>query len=325
MAKTRFNLYYRLQYLAFRVVETIVRSISIETAVALARAIGLVWWYLDKRHRQIADEHLRMAFGDKMSAERREQVIKGVYLHFAVVGAEVLKFAQVIHRDNWRDYIDFAHSERLFDVLARGRGAVVATGHLGTFELISYFFNLTSPPMLAVGRKFDNPYMDKWLWASRERMGERVINKKGGLKRMGLALRRGEVIGFVADQDAGRRGVFVDLFGKKASTYESFAALALMMKVPIVPGYACRVGHPMKYRIYVDRPIEPVDTGNRKRDTHAIVQEFNRRLEKYITEFPEQWLWLHRRWKTRPPGEEAQIQAQTRTSAVVATAAVNGG
>jgi len=318
MAKTRSNLYYRLEYIAFRVVETVVKSISIETAVALAQFIGRVWWYFDRRHREIADGHLRMAFGDKMSAERREQIIRDMYLHFAVVGAEMTKFAQVIHRNNWRDYIDFVHPERLFDVLARGRGAVVATGHLGNFELISYFFNLTSPPMLAVGRKLDNPYMDAHLWATRERMGERVVNKKGGLKRMGLALRRGEVIGFVADQDAGRRGVFVELFGKKASTYSSFAALAGMMRVPIVPGYACRVGHPMKYRIYVDWPIEPADTGSRQRDIETTAAEFNRRLEKYITEFPEQWLWSHRRWKTRPPEELAQTAATPEATPVAA-------
>jgi len=311
MAKQKSNLYYRCEYIAFRIAETIVRIMPIETALAATRLLGLIWWFFDKRHRQVADDNLRLAFGDKMPQARRDQIIKDMYCHFAMMAAEVFKFSQVIRRDNWREHVEFQHSERLFDVLARGRGSVVATGHLGNFELISYFFNMTAPPMLALGRRLDNPYLNDFLWAKREQAGQRVISsKKGALKHMALALRHGDVVAFVADQDAGRRGVFVELFGKKASTYGSFAALAVMMKVAVVPGYACRVGHPMKYRIYVDQPIEPVDTGDRQRDIETIAGEFNRRLERYITEFPEQWLWTHRRWKTRPPEEIAANETQ---------------
>jgi KDO2-lipid IV(A) lauroyltransferase len=218
--------------------------------------------------------------------------------------------------------VDWQHRDHLDEVLARGRGAITATGHLGNFELISYLFNMTSPSMLAVGRSLDNPYLNDYLWATRERMGERVISKKGALKRIALALRHGDCVGFVPDQDAGRRGIFADLFGKKASSHASFAALALKMKVAVVPGYACRVGYPMKYRIYADRPIEPVDTGDWQRDLQAIVQEFNHRLEKYITEFPEQWLWTHRRWRTRQA--EKQKEAETKKGEVIGNIAAGG-
>ena len=306
MAKRTSNAYYLFEYAVFRVIETVVRILPIEIALWVARGGGLLWMLFGKR--QTTENNLRLAYGDTISDERRRQIARGSVEHFAMMAIEIMKFDQVIQRHNWSDHIDFQHGERLFDVLARGRGAVVATGHLGNFEMISYFFNLTSPSMLAVGRRLNNPYVDAHFWATRKRMGERVINKKGGLKRMALALRQGDCIGFVADQDAGRSGVFADLFGTKASTYSSFAALALMMKVPVVPGYCCRVGHPMRYRIYVDRPIEPVDTGDRERDIFNIVQEFNHRLEKYVREFPEQWLWGHRRWKTRPPEELAQTQ-----------------
>ncbi len=314
MAKKKSNVYYRIEYVAFRLVEGIVKALPLETALAITRGIGFVWWFLDKKHRGIADGNLRLAFGDTMTESRRQQVIKDMYQHFAMMAAEVVKFSQVIRRDNWRNYIDWQRRDHLDEVLARGRGAVLATGHLGNFELISYLLNLTSPSMLAVGRRLENPYLNEYLWSSRARAGQRVISsKKGALKRMALELRHGSVIGFVADQDAGRRGVFADLFGKKASTYPSFAGLAMMMRVPIVPGYACRVGQPMKYRIYADAPIEPPNTGDRDRDILTMVQEFNHRLEKYIREFPEQWLWSHRRWRTRPseerPAEAAKSEA----------------
>ena len=303
MAKPRSDLYYRLEYTAFRIVETILKAMPIGAAIVIGRLIGYAWWFFDKRHRQIAHEHLLHAFGDKLTEARRQEIIRGVYLHFVMVAVEVTKFAQVINRSNWRQHIDLRGKERLDEALARGNGVVVVTGHLGNFELSSYILNLSDPPMLAVGRQLDNPYLDKHLWASRERIGQRVINKRGGLRQMAMTLRRGEVIGFVADQDAGKHGVFVDLFGREASTYPSFASLALRAKAPIIPGYACRVGQPMRYRLYLDRPIEPVDTGDRERDIRNILQEYNHRLEKYVTEFPEQWLWTYRRWKTRPPGE----------------------
>ena len=321
MSKRKPDILYRLEYMAFRTVETIVRTIPLETAIAIAQYIGLILWLFDKRHRQIAHENLCLAFGDKMSESRRQEIIRGVFQHFAVMVLEMIKLPQVIRRDNWREYVDFQHSERLFDVLNRGRGAVIATGHLGNFELSSYFFNMTEPPMLAVGRRLNNPYMDDYLWANRKRLGERIVRKKGGIKHMVRALRRGECIGFVADQDAGRNGLFVDFFGRKASTHVSFAALAFRMKIPIIPGYSCRVGHPMKYRIYMDWPIEPVDTGDPDHDIRVMVQEFNHRLEKYIREFPEQWLWTHRRWKTRPSEELAQVENKT-AEAVAPGAAV---
>ena len=318
MSRHKPDILYRLEYIAYRTIETLARIIPLEVAIAIARCIANVWWFFDRDHRQVAHENLCLAFGDKMSESRRQEIIRGVFLHIAVMVLEMIKLPQVIRRGNWREYVDFQHGERLFDVLNRGGGVVIATGHLGNFELSSYFFNMTEPPMLAVGRRLNNPYLDDYLWANRERLGERIVRKKGGIKYMATALRRGECIGFVADQDAGSKGLFVDFFGRKASTHASFAALAFRMKVPILPGYACRVGHPMKYRIYIDWPIKPVDTGDPDHDIRVMVQEFNHRLEKYITEFPEQWMWTHRRWKTRPPEELAQTAATPEATPVAA-------
>jgi KDO2-lipid IV(A) lauroyltransferase len=298
-----------MEYTAFRLVETVVRIAPIGVGLAVSHVIGFLWWCFDKKHRQVAHDNLRIAFGDTISEERRQQIIKGMYLHFSMVALEFIIGPRLIRRDTWPEFIDFRARRLVESAIARGRGVVMVSGHFGNFELLSYLLNMAGHSMLAAGKDLANPYMDGYMWRYRARLGERVINsKRDALRRMALALRRGECAGFIVDQDAGRRGIFADFFGKKASTHATFASFALTAKAPVLPGYACRVGLPMKYVIHSDPPIEPVATGDRERDVRAIVEEVNRRLESFIRQYPEQWLWTHRRWKTRPPEEAPKAE-----------------
>ena len=287
------------EYLFFRLMILIIRTLSIESVHALMRGLANVAWAVDWWHRRIIMENLQQAFGNSLSVQKKERIGRASLQHFLMMAAEVVKLPQLVNNQNWEQFLEFDNRLRLREILASPGGLVFVTGHLGNFELGSYIFWLRGHSIHGVARRLDNPLIDGWVREFRASIGERVIpSKLGALGQMLKILSEGGRIAMIADQDAGIRGVFVDFFGRKASTQSSFAGLALSANCPVVPIYTYRVGKGFKYRTFVDEPILPVNTGDYHKDVERILLEFNRRLEGYIRAHPEQYLWAHRRWKT---------------------------
>jgi Kdo2-lipid IVA lauroyltransferase/acyltransferase len=150
----------------------------------------------------------------------------------------------------------------------------------------------------------DNPYISKYLYGVRERAGQKIIDKKGAAELFGKVASSGATIGFIADQDAGNKGIFVDFFGRKASTYKSIGLLALTEKLPIVVGYAKRIENRFFFEIGCTRIIMPEEWANQKDPLLCVTAEYTKAIETFVREDPTQYWWLHRRWKHRPKGEE---------------------
>lgn len=190
------------------------------------------------------------------------------------------------------------------------RGAIMLTGHFGNYELLGYTLCRLGISLNAVMRPADNPLINRYLVASRQAGGLELLYKKGVSAVAEEVIDRGRALCFIADQDAGRKGLFVEFFGRKASTYKSIGLLAMLKRVPIIVGYAVRVRRGFHYRIAIERVIQPPEWENQAHPLEWITQTFSTALENAIRRWPEQYLWVHRRWKHRPKQEQPNRAAR---------------
>jgi KDO2-lipid IV(A) lauroyltransferase len=239
-----------------------------------------------------------MAFPEKPDSER-EAILDGT---FRSIGRVLLAFARFpsINRQTVGQWIHYHGYEHFEAALARGKGVLFATGHLGTWELSAFSHALMSAPMGVVVRPLDNPHLDAFVERRRGLSGNRLIGKRDFARPILQALRRNEAVGILVDQNVvPEDGAFVDFFGKLACSGTTFARLAFRSGSAVIPGFAFWSDQEQRHilHFYPEIPM----TGDLEADTAAI----QKAVEKAIREHPDQWLWIHRRWKTRPPGEAA--------------------
>ena len=178
------------------------------------------------------------------------------------------------------------------------------TGHYGNWEILGYVLATLGFESTAVARPLDNPYINEWVFGVRERQGQKVVGKKGATHEITGLLGSGGAVGFVADQNAGHKGIFVDFFGRKASTYKSIGLLAMQYEVPVLIGYSRRIDGRFRFKLATQDIIWPADWKDQPDPLVYITQRYTKAIEDFVREDPSQYLWLHRRWKTRPKGEE---------------------
>ena len=190
--------------------------------------------------------------------------------------------------------------------MGRDRGIIFLTGHFGNWEIVGYTMACLGFPTTAVARHLDNPYLNNHILGLRQKRGLTILDKRGATGAIPDILQNNGSVGFIADQDAGRKGCFVDFFGRKASTYKSIALLAMQYEVPVVVGYGKRLSREFDFEIGIARYIVPEEWKDKDDPKLYITQEYTRALEDVIRRAPEQYLWVHRRWKHRPDGTKSQ-------------------
>lgn len=249
------------------------------------------------RLRRVALRNLEMALPE-LERHARVRMVDGVFRSIARLLVAFARFPR-INRDNIAQWIRYEGYEHFEAAQRRGNGVLLATAHLGNWELSAFAHALLSAPMHIVVRPLDNPRMDALVARRRALSGNRLIEKKDFARSILGALRANEAVGILIDQNASLdNGVFVDFFGIPACAGAGFAKLAAHSGAAVIPGFALW-SH--EERRYILRFYPPVDmTGDAHTDT-ACLQKI---LETVIREHPDQWLWIHRRWKTRPPGEK---------------------
>ncbi len=248
------------------------------------------------RLRGVAMRNLSLAL-PALGEARRAEIADGVFRSIARLLVSFAKFPS-IRKDNLDRWIRWEGAEYFRDALRRGRGVLFATGHLGNWELSAYAHALLAEPMSVVVRPLDNPLIDRMVEHRRARSGNRPIYKKDFARGILKALAANEAVGILIDQNASDEGaIFVDFFGLRASASTGFAKIAARSGALVIPGFALWSDEERRYvlRFYPPVPI----TGDAAADTQALAST----LETVIRAHPDQWLWIHRRWKTRPPGE----------------------
>lgn len=298
----------RLQYPALRIWAMLMGCFPIELNLRTARVMGRVWWLLMKRHRERAMENLRYAFGDQYDESRLREIAKRSFEHFAQVFlVELVMTPRLITEWSWSRHVELDNLGPALRELLGKRATIMLTPHFGNFELMGYTIAKLGLPIVAIMRPLDDPRANDFLVRTRKAGGLTVLFKKGAMEAADGILRDAGSLCFIADQDAGRKGVFVDFFGRKASTYKSIGLLAMRHRAAIVVGSAARTRRGFHYRISVERIIQPEEWELKDNPLLWVTQEFSHAMERSIRRHPEQYLWMHRRWRHRPK-EERQAE-----------------
>ncbi len=247
------------------------------------------------RLRRAAMRNLELAMPEKSEAERRF-IVDGVFRSIARVMLAIARFPR-IGRGNIGEWIRYEGFEHFEQALARGRGVLFATAHLGNWELSAFAHALLTAPMHVIVRPLDNPLIDRLIAERRTLSGNRLIEKKDFARSIFKALAGNEAVGILTDQNASLdQGIFVDFFGVPACAGTGFAKIAARSGAAVIPGFALWSEQERRYVLRFYPPVEM--TGRAEDDTRRL----HAQLEAVIREYPDQWLWIHRRWKTRPPG-----------------------
>ncbi|MDA1007426.1 MAG: lipid A biosynthesis acyltransferase [Planctomycetota bacterium] len=295
------------QYAALRGIYGFLHTFPINANLHTADVVGSVFFNWSTRHRERAITHLRAAYPEWPDAEVRRIAERSVRHMIRMFMVETIQTPRLIHPGSWHRHVEVPDGDpkfqRALQILLEGRPAIFVTGHSGNWELLGFALSLLGFPMTALARPVDNPYLDKWIVGVREARGLSILSKFGASDAAVDVLRQGGRLAFIADQDAGRDGVFVPFFGRFASVYKSIALLAMTQEVPIIVGGAFRVGDGFRYRLEVSDVIEPKDWANDEDPLFAITARFTHGIEMGVRGAPDQYLWIHRRWKSRPKHE----------------------
>ncbi|HEU5341439.1 lysophospholipid acyltransferase family protein [Edaphobacter sp.] len=271
-------------------------------ARAIGAAVGAVAYRGLGRLRKVGLRNLALAFPEKTEAER-EAILQIVYRNLGYLLAEFTKM-QGYTAESASRFIRYEGLENYLRARDKGKGVLVLTGHLGAWELSSFYHSLMGMPMGMVIRRLDNPLVDAFVNRVRCMHGNRVIHKDDFARGLIASMRAGETVGILMDTNmTPPQGVFVPFFGVEACTASGMARIALKTGAAVVPGFLLWHEAEKKYVLRFGEELEVVNTGDAEADAVSNTARFTEVMEAYIRQYPEQWLWMHRRWKTRPVGE----------------------
>lgn len=304
----RRKLRYMAEYSLFQGFLFCVRCLPVRTARSFADAVA---WFLHNMiprrltRYQVADENLQVAFGASMTAVERDAVICGMWRHLFRMVVEIVQLPRRLRLYNCADVLDFTGRDECVQAMCSGRPVLFLGGHFGNWEISVNTFGHFGFPMGVVARDLDNPYLHEWFRRFRESTGNTLISKDGGSSELVEIMERGGMASLLCDQDAGRGGLFVDFFGKPASTFKSIGLLALQYNALIVVGGAWRLpdtrqdGRWVRFNLTTQDVIDPADHQG-VAGLAELTQRFTQSLEQLIRRAPEQYFWVHRRWKSEP-------------------------
>ena len=293
---------YRLEYipvvLLVRLIGALPRSLARSAGILIAGAV----YHLHRRLRRVGRRNLELAFPEKSPKERRA-ILRGVYVSLGRLLGEVCLFPHYTQADAsqvavYQGFENFEAAEQ------RGKGVLFLTGHFGGWEIGSFFHSLMGHPMQIVVRPLDNPYVDALVARYRGLHGNTMIGKDEFARGLLAAMRDNTTVGILMDTNmTPPQGVFVPFFGIPACTASGLARVALHTGAAVVPAFTIWDPVMRKYRVEFDPALELVRTGNNDADAVSNTAIFTKVIEDYVRRHPDQWLWVHRRWKTRAHGE----------------------
>jgi len=270
---------------------------------AFAIGIAQVFYLLHFRLRQVGMRNLAMAFPEKSEADRA-RILRGVFTSLGRELAEVCQFPKYT-LDNVEEVVVYDGLDNYERAYARGKGVLFLTAHFGGWELSAFTHSMHGHWLHVVMRPMDNEYLDRLIQSYRTMYGNKTVAKDDFVRGLLGAMKAGETVGILMDTNmTPPQGVFVDFFGIPACTASGLARIALRTDAAVVPGFTIWDETLRKYRLRFDPAMELTRTGDREADIVANTQKFTKVIEDYVRKYPEQWLWVHRRWKTRPEGEK---------------------
>lgn len=302
MAKKKSNIQNRSELLAVRSLLGAIGALPLETSMRFGKAAGKFLAKQFPKLQKTARRNLEIALPELTETER-EKIVHGTFESLGRHLGFVSHFRKFKHEDI-RDLVEVVGKAHFDKAHETGRGILFFTGHFGSWEV----FNLL-PPAFGYGmnilvRRIDNPLVENFVDKMRTRFGSVTLDKTKSARTMFRALENGQLLGILADLNVQEKeGVFVDFFGVPASTTTSIAKLAIKTDAVVLPAFAVWEESKKKYVVYLEPPIEYAKGDSSPENICELTQKITTTVEKYVRQYPEQWLWIHKRWNTRPPGE----------------------
>jgi Kdo2-lipid IVA lauroyltransferase/acyltransferase len=269
---------------------------------AFAIGIAQVVYVLHFRLRQVGMRNLAMVFPEKSEPERR-RILRGVFTSLGRQLSELCQFPKYTP-ENVDEVVVYDGLENYERAYAQGKGVLFLTAHFGGWELSAFTHSLHGHWLHIVMRPMDNEYLDRLLQHYRTIHGNKTVNKDDFVRGLLAAMKAGETVGILMDTNmTPPQGIFVDFLGIPACTASGLARIALRTDAAVVPGFTIWDPALQKYRLRFDPALELTRTGHLEADIATNTQRFTKVIEDYVRRYPDQWLWVHRRWKTRPEGQ----------------------
>lgn len=285
-----------LVYVIVRILICIVQAIRIETGERLARSLAWLFHDVLRVRGKVVDENLAYAFTELTPAERA-RLARQMWEHLFLLVLEVAHTPRKIHQTNWREFVGLKNQKELVRALLDDRPTLIVTAHLGNFEVGGYVLGILGFPTYTIARTLDNPFLDRFVNRFRGGTGQRIIPKNGGYDQIVEVLSRGGTMTFLADQYAGSKGCWVEFFGRPASAHKAIALLALEHNARVSVCASRRRGRPMRFVLDNHAMIDPREDAGSRNTIPELTQLYTSRLEELIRHAPDQYWWLHRRWK----------------------------
>jgi KDO2-lipid IV(A) lauroyltransferase len=296
-------------YLAIRGAIAGMSVCPVDRTLDAAAAAARVYASMNKRRMARAMSNLAVAF-PAWEEERLRDTAIASHEHLFRFGVELAYSSRLLTEDGWPDHLELGDLGPAIRGLISGRPCILITGHCGNWELLGYALALMGFPVHALYRPLDLPPLDRWVHQTRARRGLTLVDKFGALRQLPRLVQSGAPVAFVADQNAGDRGLFVPFFNRLASTYKSIGLLALQFDAAIVCGFARRLpgNKPgrLGYRIELTDAFGPEDWQGQPDPLFYLTARYRRAIEAAVRRAPEQYLWMHRIWRSRPRHERSQ-------------------
>jgi KDO2-lipid IV(A) lauroyltransferase len=298
------NLQINLEYVIAYSLLAVFGWLPLRGALFVGSTMGRWAYYFSSRLRRTGQRNLELAFPELTQPERRV-LLRGCFENLGRLLGVFSQFTTA-NTQTWQSLIECEGLEHIDAARESGRGVILFTGHVGAWELSSFALSLFGYPLSFLVRRIDNPKIEKLVDERRERLGNRTIDKRSAAREMLLILQRGGTLGILVDLNTlDREGIFVDFFGIPASTTFMLAKLALRTEAAVLPVFAPWDRARRRFLLKIEEPLVVARSGDHEDDVRRLTQLFTSVVEKYVRRYPDQWLWIHRRWKTRPPGEPA--------------------
>lgn len=293
----------KAEYYALRLIFAFLGLFPLKISMKIGKTVGRLLISLFPKLKKTANQNLEIAM-PALTQEEKDRIIRGTIESLGRHIGFISHFKRFTP-ENVREVVEVVGREHFDKAEATGRGILFFTGHFGSWEV----FGLLSPsfgyPMNILVRRIDNPLVENFVDGLRTRLGNKTLDKRRAARKMFRLLENGEILGILADLNVQEReGVFVDFFGVPASTTTSIAKLALKTNAIVLPAFAVWNKEKQKYVVHLEPLVEYEKTGDSKKDVQKLTQDVTKVVEKYVRKYPDQWLWIHKRWNTRPPGEK---------------------
>lgn len=285
-----------LVYFVVRVLICLIQATRLETGARASQF--LAWLFTDvlRIRGKVVEENLAHAFPGYSESQRRD-LARRMWHHLFLMVVEIAHAPRKIHETNWRRYFTLRGEEMLLRYSMAARPTLLVTAHFGNFELAGYGLGLLGFPNHAIARTLDNPFLNRFVNRFRSATGQYIIPKNGGYDQILAVLAQGGVLTFLADQAAGKKGCWVQFFGRPASAHKAIALLGLENGAPMVVSYARRLDQPLHFELATYAKLDLADLPPEMRSVPDLTQWFTTRLEEIVQMAPEQYWWVHRRWK----------------------------